>query len=108
MPKHEETALIERIVEDRHYLLLQQRIHVDEHIAAADQVDLGERGVFGHVVPGKHAHVADTLVDLVVPIHLYKEASQPLRRNIRLNAFRIGATASSVDGPVADIRSENL
>ena len=58
---------------------LQHRLQVDEHVPAADKVDVGEGRVGEHVVPGEHANVADRLADAVAAVHLDEEAPQAFR-----------------------------
>ena len=64
----EKTPGVEGVMEDRDDLLLQHRPQVDEHIPATDKVQLGERRVFGQVMPGEHKHITDGLVNLVAAI----------------------------------------
>jgi len=54
--------------------LLQHRPHVDQHVAATDQIQPRERRILAQVVPGKHAAIADGFVDLVVGSHFGEEA----------------------------------
>ena len=58
-------AGFQRVVEQRNELLLQFHAHVDQQVAAADQVQPGERRVLDHVLLGEDQHVADALVDAV-------------------------------------------
>ena len=63
--EYQEARGLEGVLQDRPDLALQHVAQVDQHVAATDQVQLGERRVLCQVVPGKHAHVTDILTDLV-------------------------------------------
>ena len=49
----------------RQHLLLRRRLEVDEHVAAADEIDARERRVLDHVVRREHDHLAELGDDLV-------------------------------------------
>src|SRR5206468_5499828 len=59
--KPEEAARFERVVENRHEVLLQQRLEVDQQVATADEIHPRKRWIGGDVVFGEDAHVADGL-----------------------------------------------
>ena len=71
------------------------RAHIDQQVAATDQVEFGKRRVFDHVLLGKDQHVADALVDAVgAAVRLRGEkARQPFRRDVGGNAGRVDAGA---------------
>ena len=48
--------------------MLHRLAQVNQHIAADDQVELGKRRVAGQILAGKHADVADWLIDAVLPV----------------------------------------
>ena len=52
-------------MEEGKHPLLKRRTHVDQYIAATDEIELGERRILAHVMPGKHAPLTDLLSDLV-------------------------------------------
>ena len=108
LPEHEEAARLERVVEHRQQLLLQHRVHVDEDVAAEDQIQARERRVPGQVLSGKHAHVADRLADAVAAVGADEERAQAFRRYVLGDAGRIDAGAGELDGGLADVGRENL
>ncbi len=107
-PQQEEAGRLQGIVEERQDLLLQRRLQVDEQVAAADQVDLGEGRIGQHVVPGEHAHVADRLADAVAAVHLREEAPQALRRDVVQDVLRVDARAGLVDDRSVQVGGEDL
>ena len=62
-PQHEEPARIQGVVESRDDPLLEHRGEVDQHVAATDQVQVGEGRVRRHVLLGEDAHISDRLAD---------------------------------------------
>src|SRR5205085_12175155 len=69
---------IEGIVEDREYPVLQRCTEIDEHVAAAHQIELGERWIGHQVVANEHAALADVAVDPVAAFLAAKEPGEPL------------------------------
>src|SRR5580658_1687917 len=63
--QHQYPARIQSVMKQRHELFLQVRAHVDQEIAAADQIEFRERRVLDQVGFGKNEHVSDGLVDTV-------------------------------------------
>ena len=49
-------------------LLLQHRPQINHHVAATDEIQLGERWITHQVVPDEHAEVAHRLVDAVAAV----------------------------------------
>ena len=107
-PQQEEAGRLQGIVQEWHDLLLQRRLQVDEHVAATDEVDLGEGWVGQHVVPGEHAHVADRLADAVAAVHLGEETPQALRRDVLRDALRVEARAGLLDARSVEVGGEDL
>ena len=58
--------------------LLRGGLEVDEHVAAADQVEVGERGIGEQVVGGEGDRVAQRSLDLEAVAGGPEEAVQPL------------------------------
>ena len=108
--QEEHAARVQRVVEQGNELLLQFPSHIDQQIAATDQVEFGERRVFDHVLLGEDHHVADALVDAVgAAVRLLGEkARQPFRRDVGGNAGRIDAGAGAVDGPAVNVGGKHL
>ena len=59
--QEEKTARVQRVVEQGNELLLQVAAHIDQQVAATDQVEFGEGRILDHVLLGKDQHVADAL-----------------------------------------------
>ena len=93
--QEEHAARVQCVVEQRDELLLQVPAHIDQQVAATDQVEFGERRVFDHVLLGKDQHVADAFVDAVgAAVRLLGEkARQPFRRDVGGDAGGIEAGA---------------
>ncbi len=89
-------------------LLLQHRLEVDQHVAAADQVDARERRVGEHVVAREHAHVADRLADPVAAVDLDEEAPQPLGGDVLRDGLRVDAGARLLDAGAVQVGGEDL
>ena len=95
-------------MQDRQHLALQYGSQVDQHVTATDEVQLGERRVLRHVVPGKNAYVTDDLRDLVPAFRSGEEPRQSLRRDMGQRGVRVRAGAGFFDRRFADIGGENL
>ena len=96
-------------MEDRQDALLERGIHVDQHVAATDEVQAREGRVFTNVLSGKSAHVADHATDLVTAAtEAGEEPPQSLRRNVLGNAAGENAGPRLCDGDFAQISAENL
>src|SRR5262245_30909509 len=53
-PQEHKAFFIERKMQHGINAVLQDAIHIDEHIAATDKIVLNERRVFGNIVPRKY------------------------------------------------------
>ena len=97
-------------MKERDQSLLQVRVQVDQQVATTEQIEPRERGVFEHVLLGKHQHVADALVDAVsvTVVLLGEEARQPLWRNVAGDAGGVKTDASHRNGPAVDVRGKDL
>ena len=95
-------------MEEGQHPALHGLIEVVEQIAAAHHVEPRERRVARHVVRGEDAHFADRLGDLVAAIGLEEEAPQPLRRDLRSDAFRVTPGARPLDRLRAHVGAEDL
>ena len=104
--QHEEAAGTQGVMEQRDDAPLHDGVEVDEHVVAADQVQVGERRVSAEIVLGEGAQLADGVIDLVVDIDLGKEASQPLGRDIELDVFDIEARAGLRQGALIQVGGE--
>ena len=91
-------------------ILLQLAAHIDQQVAATDQVDLREGGVFDHILLGEDQHVADAFMDAIgaaVGIG-FEEARQPYRRDIDSDAGRVETAAGCDNRLAVDIGGEYL
>ena len=87
---------------------LQYGAKVDQHVAATDEVEPGERRILGQVVPGENAYVTDDFSDLVAAFRSGEEPGQLLRRDMGQGGARVDAGAGFFDCRFADIGGENL
>ena len=99
---------LQGVMEEGEHPLLKRRTHVNQYIAATDEIELGERRILAQVMPGKHAPLTDLLADLVAISHFHKEALQTLRGDIGHRGFRVCAGPCPVDGRRTDVGAENL
>ena len=80
-------------------LLLQLAAHIDQQVAATDQIEFGERRILDHVLLGKDQQIADDLVDAIGAVRILAEkARQPLGRDIGGDAGGKDAAAGLFDG----------
>jgi hypothetical protein len=109
--QQQNTVRVQCVVEQRHEPLLQLRAHINEEVAAANQIEFRKWRVFDDVVLGKNEHVADDLMDAVgsaVGLFLLEKVGQPLRRNVRDDTGWVNADAGLFDRFTVDIGGENL
>ena len=59
-------------------LSLQLGVEVDEDVATADEVELGEGRIPREIMPHEHAEVADLLADAVAAFSPLEEPRKPL------------------------------
>src|SRR5262249_21372585 len=64
-PQEEEAARFERVVEGVDHLLLQVALEVDQQVAAGDEIEARERGVFEDAVVGEQNDVSQLALDPV-------------------------------------------
>ena len=82
----QEAAGLQRVVEDRDDTLLQRGAEIDQHVAAAHEVEPRERWVPRHVLRCEDADVPDRLADPIAPVCFDEEPSQPVGRHLGLDA----------------------
>ena len=105
----EAAVRVQGVMEQGDKLLLQHPVHVDQQVAATEQVELGERRVLEHVLLGEDDHVADAFMDAVAAAGLLdEEARQPMRRDVGDDVGGVGADAGLRDGAAVDVRGEHL
>ena len=93
---------------EREDALLCGQVQVDEQVPAADQVELGEGGVAGDVVPREDAEVADRLGDLVLAVHLVEESLEPLGRHVQGDVIDVAARPGDGQVALADVGRQDL
>ena len=108
--EEEDAAGVERVVEQWDDFLLQLGGEVNEEVAAADEVEFGERRVFDDVVLGEDEHVADAFVQAVdAAVRIGGEkAGEAFGGDIGRNARGINPRAGGGDGAAVDIRGKKL
>ena len=78
--------------------VLQRRRHVDQHVAAADQIHARERRIDGDVLPGEDAQIAHRLFWSDSRWSSFvKKRAQPLGADLGLDALRVEAGAGLVE-----------
>ncbi len=107
-PQQQEARGQEGVVEEGQYPLLQPRLEVDEHVAAADQVHAAERRVPGHVMSCEDAGVADRLDHPVAAVHLGEEPLQALRRDVLRDVRQVPSRPRLLQGTLGEVGAEDL
>src|SRR4030095_13235 len=91
-------APVEGEMKERQEAIWQGRRHVDQHVAARDQIDPGKWRVRSHVLWREYAHFANLLLDAVGALLLDEEPVQSLRADVRLDAFGVHTAAGLFQG----------
>ena len=108
LAKEEVATLLEGGIEDGEDGLLQYGLEVDEHVAAADEIELAEGRIRKHVVRRKDDHLSDALGDEVLVVFLDEVLGKPCRRHVIGNAFREDALARLLYGLAVHVRGKDL
>src|SRR5215813_13604127 len=87
---------VEGVMQQRQDLFLQDRLEVDQQVAATDQIHPREWWVGDDVLSREDAHVAERLANAVTSIRLRKEAAQSLRRDVLGDVLRVEAGARAL------------
>src|SRR5687768_1181091 len=95
-------------MEDGQDAPLQDRVKINQHIPAADNVQARERRIHGDVLAGEGTHIADALGDLVMAIDLDEKAPEALRRDIDEDVFVVEAGAGFLDASLVQVGCKNL
>src|SRR5438045_5298474 len=106
--QHEEAAGLKGIMKNRQNFPMQSGPEINEDVAAANQVHVGERRVREHVLPGEDAHIPNDFVDLVIAVVLDKKPAEPFRGNVDLGVLRVNARPGLVQGSLADGGGDNV
>ena len=104
----QDAAGTETVVKQRNEFLLHFRRQVDQQVAAAQDVQLGEGRVHDEVLRRKDHHLADLLAHPVAVFFLDEEPAQPLRRHVGGNVVREEALAGLVDRVLVQVGGEDL
>ena len=100
--------MVEAVVKRGDDALLQRGAEVDEDIAAAHQIELGERRIARQVVAHEDAQLAHGLADAVAAIDLDEEAAPPLVADVAQRGVGVDAAAGRFDRRFADVGAEDL
>lgn len=98
----------EREVKHREHVSLERRLHVNQDVATAHEVEVRKRRIAENILPREHAQVADGFRDPVSARHRREEPSQSLRRDVVRDGVTVHAVARSRDGCVAQVGAEQL
>ena len=101
-------AGIQAVVKQRHELLLHLGRQVDQQIAAAQEIQLGEGRIHDEALRGKDDQLADLAGHPAAVLILDEEPAHALGRDIRGNVFRIDARPGLVDRVLVQVGGENL
>ena len=82
----QQAAGVQGVVHQRQELLLRLDIHVDQEVAAAEDVHLRKRRIDKDVLRRKDHQVADLFLDPVALVFADEESLEPLRGNVGGNA----------------------
>ncbi len=107
-PEHEEAGPVQTVVEGGHHALLQRVPEIDEHVAAAHQIQAREGRVAGEIVPDEDAQLADQLVDPVPVVELDEVLVPDLLAQVVDGGVRKDAGARPLYRSLAHVRAEDL
>ena len=92
----------------RQDFVLRFRLQIDEEIAAANEINVGEGRVSQYIVNREDDAVAQFMGDLVAVLISGEELRQPVWRDIRLDRIGIEPVARESHGVPVDVRGEDL
>ena len=95
-------------MEKRQNFVLRFRLQIDEEIAAANEIYVGEWRVRQNIVNREDHTVAQFVGNTVMMIFPSEESRQSVRRHIRLDRIGIEPVARESHGVAVDVRSKNL
>ena len=87
---------------------LQKRIHVNEHIAATDEVHFSEGWIFQKIVGRKHTHIPYAFIHLIATMGFHKVFFEHGIRHTMHFCFGVLAQPGLADCHFGYIGSENL
>ena len=95
-------------MKDRDHPSLQWWPEIDQHVATADQIELGERRIGHEVVSNEDAAFANVLVDAVAALLAVKEPLEPRRANLLRDRGGVATGTRGLDRFLAQIAAEQL
>lgn len=104
----QQPARPERKVQHLHHLLLHLAVEVDQQVAAAHEIEVGERRVAQHVVRGEQNLLAQLLAHPEMRLLALEEVSQPLPRDIGRDGLRVQAGAPQRNRPLVDVGCKDV
>ena len=87
---------------------MQNRLEVNQQVAAADQFDMGKGGILDQVVLGKYHHFTDIAHHLEMVIPFEEILIQQTRGQIRCDTFGVKAAAGLNDSVTVHIGGKYL
>src|SRR6266403_1450615 len=106
--QHQKSSWLQGIMKDGHDPFLQNRLEVNQHVTATDDVDPRKRRILEKIVLSENTDIADRLINSIATFHFDEKASQPLRRDIRHNTLRVGPCAGFLNTSLAEVRTKKL
>src|SRR5260370_2542071 len=107
-PQHQKSPWLQRIMKDGHDPFLQNRLEVDQHVPATDDVDPRKRRILEKIVPSETTTIPDRFINSIATFHFAEKPSQALRRDIPPNTLRVGPRAGFLNTSLAEVRAKKL
>ena len=99
---------VQCVVEDPHHPLLHRCLHVDEHVAARDEVEPCERRILADIVARKDDEIAYLAAHLIALVARREEARETLGRDVLLDPGWIRRRARTRERLLVHVRREIL
>ena len=106
--QEQHAVCVQAKVKQRQRLALRPGLQVDEQVAAADEVELGERCVSQHVVLGKHDHAPQLTRYAIAIVLRHEEASDSILAERPDRGGRVQTDPGKVERGSMRIGSEDL
>jgi hypothetical protein len=106
--QQQDTLGVEREVEQLQRFFLQHRLKIDEQVAAAQQVDVGEGRILDNVVACEYHQFADVAPDLEVVRPAVEIPGEQFGGKVRGDAFGVFAGAGPLQCVAVDVGGENF
>jgi len=95
-------------MENRHQAFLQSRFQIDQHVSAANEIEMRKGRVMSDILPRKNASFPNGLADQIFPIYFSEVAVEAVRRNIFEKVVWINPRTSGFQRLLADIRAKEF